>query len=566
MAMGCMRVEQESPETVRQAVREFLERYPRAQVREAGERLFEMGEASYELSEEDRRVVLHLWSTERNVVRRLLSATRQGGVLRLQALRLGQRMPTRMELVGDEARELPMSRERARARYAELLTRVLVREFADFGVEGARSTTDLQHSFGPAFVRGVQTQGKRAWAFVGVGEGETQAVVDGVLTVGILWMAYLRERAGGQRLVGGLRLIVPEGRAMVTQSRLAWMDERIARYELYELVERTGELRRCDPQDRGNLRTGLSRAPEEEKALDADGRFGAALPAVLGLLPGLPEGETGWGEGARVRAQMARMGVETRLRTGVELAFLRHGLEFCRIRLGYGEEGFNRLPEVLVGAGVNETRLTAGNAGEMQRLVAELFARRCGLPRRSGDGEGERMAENDPLYRVQPERWLESRLRGAIEVVDESLCGEPVYAQVGALAGASDRGVIDLLARTREGRLAVLEVKTEEDLHLPLQGLDYWIRVHDHHLGDVDAATGLGDLQRQGYFPGVRLRAESPLLFLVAPALHIHPSTEVVLRHVHPSVAWQLVALDERWRLRLKPVWRRRPEERAIVA
>jgi hypothetical protein len=37
--------------------------------------------------------------------------------------------------------------------------------------------------------------------------------------------------------------------------------------------------------------------------------------------------------------------------------------------------------------------------------------------------------------------------------------------------------MIDVLAVTREGRLAVLELKAEKDIHLPLQGLDYWSRV-----------------------------------------------------------------------------------------
>ena len=38
--------------------------------------------------------------------------------------------------------------------------------------------------------------------------------------------------------------------------------------------------------------------------------------------------------------------------------------------------------------------------------------------------------------------------------------------------------MLDLLTVTRGGRLAILELKVDEDLHFPLQGLDYWIRVH----------------------------------------------------------------------------------------
>ena len=37
--------------------------------------------------------------------------------------------------------------------------------------------------------------------------------------------------------------------------------------------------------------------------------------------------------------------------------------------------------------------------------------------------------------------------------------------------------MLDLLTVDRCGRLLVIELKADEDLHLPLQGLDYWLRV-----------------------------------------------------------------------------------------
>ena len=68
--------------------------------------------------------------------------------------------------------------------------------------------------------------------------------------------------------------------------------------------------------------------------------------------------------------------------------------------------------------------------------------------------------------------------------------------------------MIDVLTVTREGRLAVVELKADEDIH-PLQGLDYWSRVARHH--------ARGEFQRFGYFLGRELSRERPLLFLVAP-------------------------------------------------
>jgi hypothetical protein len=147
-----------------------------------------------------------------------------------------------------------------------------------------------------------------------------------------------------------------------------------------------------------------------------------------------------------------------------------------------------------------------------------------------------------------------------VEPVDAHLDPAHVYTQVPAFA-AEDRGMLDLLGVSRDGRLAVIELKADEDLHLALQGLDYWVRVRWHHQQNADNVSGLGEFQRHGYFGGLRLSGEAPRLYLVAPALRIHPATEVVLRYLSPRVEWMLVALDERWRAKVKAVWRRRSRE-----
>jgi hypothetical protein len=148
-------------------------------------------------------------------------------------------------------------------------------------------------------------------------------------------------------------------------------------------------------------------------------------------------------------------------------------------------------------------------------------------------------------------------LRRDISVIDAQLDPAHVYTQVPAFA-ASDRGMLDLLSVDRDGRLAVIELKADEDLHLALQGLDYWVRVRWHHSQNPDKGSGLGEFQRLGYFGGLRLAEGAPRLYLVAPALRVHPATEVVLRYLSPRVEWVLVALDERWRQQVKAVWRKR--------
>lgn len=188
----------------------------------------------------------------------------------------------------------------------------------------------------------------------------------------------------------------------------------------------------------------------------------------------------------------------------------------------------------------------------LRELVARLFERR------HGGG-----SPKDVLYRMAPEAWLESALRQNIGPLTDgqgSLARfDPahVYAQVPAFQ-AGDRGMLDLLTVTADGRLAVLELKANEDMHFALQGLDYWMRVRWHHLQTVDSSTGLGTFQRHGYFGGVRLSAEAPRLYLVAPSLRVHPATEVVLRFVKPEVEWTLLGLHEHWRRTMKVITRKR--------
>ncbi len=152
------------------------------------------------------------------------------------------------------------------------------------------------------------------------------------------------------------------------------------------------------------------------------------------------------------------------------------------------------------------------------------------------------------FYRLAPERWLESLVIRQVSTIDERFDQRFVYSQVPAFA-ASDRAMLDVLTCTRDGRLAVLELKANEDIHLPLQGLDYWSRVrwHQQH----------GEFTRNGYFAGRELSSQPPLLFLVAPALRVHSTTDILLRYLSPRIEWSLVEVDERWREKLRVVNRK---------
>ena len=78
---------------------QFLADTPQAVAVEDGEVLFDFGTTKYAVSG-DGKCVLHLWSEERNAVRRVLDAEIKGRTLRLNVLRFGQAQPTLMEICG----------------------------------------------------------------------------------------------------------------------------------------------------------------------------------------------------------------------------------------------------------------------------------------------------------------------------------------------------------------------------------------------------------------------------------------------------------------------------------
>ena len=163
---------------------------------------------------------------------------------------------------------------------------------------------------------------------------------------------------------------------------------------------------------------------------------------------------------------------------------------------------------------------------------------------------------------MQPERWLESELRAGVTELFPGLRQDLLYSQVPALT-SGDRGMLDLLTLYREGRLTLIEIKADEDLHLPLQALDYWIRVRALN-ADRQAANGgkqLSAFERAAYFEGAEVSPLPPRLVLIAPALRIHPANEPVLRYFSPDVEWELVALGEHWRRELKTIFRKRSSD-----
>jgi hypothetical protein len=522
-----------SPARLAEIIEAYLADHTAAVLLEDGRVLFDMRTAHYSVAESHGRCLLQLWSEERNLVRTVVDVQERAQCLRLSTRRMGTAKPQSLELAPTSDRRTPSVRDAARLNYLRLLERALTRHFIGSKVDGLRTAMDLEHSFGPAYVRGRLLKGTTADAVIGVSAAESASVVDGVLTLGILWLDYCRHHAEARRHFGGLKVIVPAGAWRTTAERMAWLNHAAANFALFTLDERSEELAPVDFRDTGNLHSRLVHAFSPTGAPE---RCRSSIDRLLALVPAA-----------------ARERVEIRPHSPTEVGLLLHGLEFARVRHGVSAHSFAREDEVTFGAAASETPLTPENEDLCRDLFRRLFLSR------HADG-----AHTDPLFRMAPERWLESRFRSSLTDLLPELHGDLLYTQVPALS-TGDRGMIDLLTIDHNTRLIVLELKADEDLQLPLQALDYWIRVRALNADRqpaAGAAATLSAFARAGYFPGVEISPLPPRLVLAAPALRIHPANEPVLRYLSPEIEWELIALAEHWRRDLKIVFRKRNGDR----
>jgi hypothetical protein len=116
------------------------------EVREDGEWLTELATLHFALRVERKNPLVHLWSDERNLTRRILRVKETAGdrvVLEVQ--RFGRAKPGRLEfLLTDSARAAGrITREQFRARF----TRMLAEKFPDAVVDSLSAAPDLENSF-----------------------------------------------------------------------------------------------------------------------------------------------------------------------------------------------------------------------------------------------------------------------------------------------------------------------------------------------------------------------------------------------------------------------------------
>jgi len=342
------------------AVREFLARCRQPVLMEAGEQPIPLTEGRYDLEPRGQGCVLHAWGEEGNLVRRIVAIkSEKQSRIEMLATSFGRR-DIRLAIVDEANKTGRVQREAGHARFREFLRRILFREYRDWTLSHFTSAPDLEHTLSPSYTRGALSLGREMWAVIGVPADLSAAAIEQILSFGLIWFDYLRNREQ-DRVLAGLRLFVPKGRSRSTANRLAWLNRHVLRSELIE-YDAAGNVNRCDEQDYGNLATELRQCLPETVPAEPVARW----MRKLRLVPGVEE----------VQRPDGLLSVRVR---GVPFAAAGRGV------LTYGLE--TQTP-----VGTHGIELVIRLASELSRF-------------RSPDAED----VQNPLYRRHPETWLEGR-------------------------------------------------------------------------------------------------------------------------------------------------------------
>ncbi|OFW12272.1 MAG: hypothetical protein A3H27_17600 [Acidobacteria bacterium RIFCSPLOWO2_02_FULL_59_13] len=486
-------------EDIRERIETFLLGLRHPVLTEAGREVIDLSTSHYSLTTEHNKLLWHVWNDQTNLVRQITGIRRESPVrMELRFQKFGKGPPGVLVLAESRATPEQLGLRSRRALFCKQLRRILAQRYPDWKLGALTTEADLVHSFSGRYTRGWLSRGSRAWAVIGVGEQEDISTVEGILAYGIIWLDSLR-RQDHKRVVEGLKLFVPANSPSSIAHRLSWLDSNLAHWEMYETGD---EVRLLSTADTGNLKTHL---PPLHALPPRQTHWEAWIEQVLACSPDVE---------ARQDPQGLRL-------------FSIRGLTVAR-----------ETPKGLVfGVGQSETTLQDSTIADFRALLSNV------LRYRHPQSED----RQHPYFLVQPERWMQSILAQQMDRLGYDLDSGVFYEQVPAVSGA-ERGLMDLLAINSDGRLVVAELKASEDIHLPLQALDYWMRVHWHHQR--------GEFERLRYFPGHVLSAQPPLLLLICPALQFHPACETILRYFSSTIEAVRVGLNENWREQLQVVFR----------
>ncbi|MBK9527885.1 MAG: hypothetical protein IPO41_06105 [Acidobacteria bacterium] len=202
-------------------------------------------------------------------------------------------------------------------------------------------------------------------------------------------------------------------------------------------------------------------------------------------------------------------------------------MPFARVRSMMGQE------KAWFGVGRDRRPLLAENSDDLDELITSLsLSRSATAPNKRHE-----------YFRTAPEAWLESILKRDVSLLDANLILSPIYNQF-----RSSNDKIDLLAIRRDGRLVIIELKTNPDREMVFQSIDYWRKIELQRRKGLIAAADL--------FNGREILDKPAIIYLAAPAWSFHRDFEFFARAVSAEIEVWRFELHENWREKVRVVSR----------
>jgi hypothetical protein len=226
------------------------------EVRENGGRVAPFSGMSWEVRGAGEKPLLHLWSEQFNLTRRVLSITDHSEQrLALAVERFGRAKPDRLEFIRTDFER--SARQLSREEFRDRLKHLLAEQFPDETLESLTVSPDLEHSLSGNYARGLLRRGSAYIALLAVPDGESSDRADNSLTFALLWFTRARQ-ANHHGTIATLRIILPKNASRTVAHRLAALDPRCL-VELYERNPALETLEKIDPRRAANLDTGSLR-------------------------------------------------------------------------------------------------------------------------------------------------------------------------------------------------------------------------------------------------------------------------------------------------------------------
>ena len=464
-----------------------------------------------DISISQERLVLSCWTEKGIRSWRILGWQWTGQILLLQASRrMGAERPVIELIPRASAKAIAATIRAARQTRCEKVSQLACTLLPETKIERSSLSPGIRRGQPGRYARIILRRKRARIAVTGSVVSSHPATVDALLSSALLWFRRTAERIKPPH-VEQLWLIVSDEFVKPTLHRISLFRESLK--EVIKVFSVDEDLTTLQP----------IRCPERKELWSKR----------LARFPPIPPATVTEQTGAIIAEAPHAIDI-VHSRHGETLRFF--GLPFARVRSLLGVE------RVWFGIeGAHRRMLDDTTEGEWRNLLNDL------QEHRSADALDHRHA----LYSSAAEAWLESLLRHDITKLDPGLIIAPLHAQFRTARGGK-LGIrpIDMLALRRDGRLVVIELKVAEDREHVFQGADYWRRVEAHRRrGHIAKAKLFGDRE---------ISDDSPLVYLVAPTLRVHPSFSALARCIASDIEIYRFDINEDWRRGMRVMRRMR--------